>query len=119
FSFAHGGKDGHPFPVPLKTYDESLNFLRNALDRAKVGIRTGGSVERMSDGEKLDGLRRLERFVRAVEVNHQPEAAFEAVVAYEKKISRSLNGRSVFDDRPPGKKHVRTQVKPAGQRSLF
>ena len=36
FSFAHGGKDGHPFPVPLKTYDESLNFLRTALDRAKA-----------------------------------------------------------------------------------
>src|SRR5205085_3776080 len=35
FSFAHGGKDGHPFPVPLKTYDESLNVLRHALDQAK------------------------------------------------------------------------------------
>src|ERR1700722_11077425 len=35
FSFALGGKDGHPFPVPLKTYDESLGVLRNALDRAK------------------------------------------------------------------------------------
>ena len=37
FSFAHGGKDGHPFPVPLKVYDESLGFLRRALDAAKVG----------------------------------------------------------------------------------
>src|SRR5579884_1853779 len=37
FSFAHGGKDGHPFPVPLKTYDESLHFLRSSLDKAKVG----------------------------------------------------------------------------------
>jgi hypothetical protein len=35
FSFAHGGKDSHPFPVPLKTYDESLHFLRNALDSRK------------------------------------------------------------------------------------
>src|SRR2546422_7864740 len=59
FSFAHGGKDRHPFPVPLKTYDESLNFLRTALDRAKVGIRTGSGSERVSDREKLDGLRRL------------------------------------------------------------
>ena len=48
FSFAHGGKDRHPFPVPLKTYDESLNFLRSSLDAAKVG-----------DQEKLDGFRRL------------------------------------------------------------
>src|SRR5262249_30595234 len=37
FSFAHGGKDRHPFPVPLKTYDQSLDFLRASLDKAKVG----------------------------------------------------------------------------------
>ncbi len=55
FSFAHGGKDGHPFPVPLKTYDESLAFLRTSLDRARVG-----------DKDKLDGFRRLERFARGV-----------------------------------------------------
>ena len=39
FSFAHGGKDGHPFPVPLKTYDESVGVLRSALDQARVGDR--------------------------------------------------------------------------------
>jgi hypothetical protein len=94
FSFAHGGKDGHPFPVPLKTYDESLNFLRNALDRAKVS--TGDTV---SDREKLDGFRRLERFVRAVEARRKPEADFDAAIAHEKKISPSLDGRSVFDDK--------------------
>src|SRR6185436_6453957 len=37
FSFAHGGKDGHPFPVPLKTYDESIAVLRRSLDAARVG----------------------------------------------------------------------------------
>jgi hypothetical protein len=37
FSFAHGGKDGHPFPVPVKTYDESISVLRRALDSAKLG----------------------------------------------------------------------------------
>ncbi len=99
FSFAHGGKDGHPFPVPLKTYDESLNFLRNALDRAKVGIRSGKGNDRVSDREKLDGFRRLERFARAVEARAQPEANFSAVIAHEKTISSSLDGRSVFDDR--------------------
>jgi uncharacterized protein len=88
YAFAHGGKDGHPFPVPLKTYDESLDHLRNALDRAKLG-----------DREKLDGLRRLEGFVRAVETNLTPEADFGATVAHERAISRSLNGRSVFDDK--------------------
>src|SRR5580765_333797 len=56
FSFAHGGKDGHPFPVPLKTYDESIDVLRRSLDAAKVG-----------DTEKIDGMKRLDRFVRDVE----------------------------------------------------
>jgi hypothetical protein len=88
FSFAHGGKDRHPFPVPLKTYDESLNFLRTSLDRAKVG-----------DKDRLDGLRRLERFSHAVETQLQPEADFDAVIAYENQISPSLDGRSVFDDK--------------------
>ena len=35
FAFAHGGKDGHPFPVPLTVYDESIAVLRRALDVAK------------------------------------------------------------------------------------
>jgi hypothetical protein len=90
FSFAHGGKDGHPFPVPLKTYDGSLNFLRTSLDRAKVG-----------DREKLDGLRRLERFARAVETQLEPEAMFDAAIAHERAISPSLDGRTVMG-RSPG-----------------
>lgn len=89
FSFAHGGKDRHPFPVPLKTYDESLNFLRTSLDAAKLGGR-----------DKLDALRRLDRFVRAVETQLQPKADFDAVIAHEEQISPSLDGRSVFDDKP-------------------
>ena len=89
FSFAHGGKDRHPFPVPLKTYDESLNCLRRSLDEAKLG-----------DKEKLDGFRRLERFVRAVESELAPKAEFDAIIAHENAISHLLDGRSVFDDRP-------------------
>lgn len=89
FSFAHGGKDRHPFPVPLKTYDESLNFLRTSLDAAKVG-----------DKEKVNGFRRLERFSRAVETQLQAEANFDAVLAHENAISPSLDGRSVFDHKP-------------------
>jgi hypothetical protein len=89
FSFAHGGKDRHPFPVPLKTYDESINFLRTSLDAARLG-----------DTDKLDGFRRLERFVRVVESQHEPEANFDALLAHENAISPSLDGRSVFDDKP-------------------
>jgi uncharacterized protein len=88
FSFALGGKDRHPFPVPLKTYDESLAILRRALDSAKLD-RT----------EKIDGFKRLDGLVRTVEQRNDPAANFERVVKHERSISRSLNGRSVFDDR--------------------
>ena len=88
FSFALGGKDRHPFPVPLKTYDETLNVLRNSLDRA-----------RGCDHEKLDGFKRLDRFVRAIEQRFEPEANFPALIAHEHAISPSLDGRSVFDKR--------------------
>jgi hypothetical protein len=76
FSFALGGKDRHPFPVPLKTYDESLSVLQSALDAAHLG-----------DADKLGGFERLHRFVRALEQQYQPQADFEAAVAHEKKIS--------------------------------
>ncbi|HBB95098.1 MAG TPA: DUF763 domain-containing protein [Blastocatellia bacterium] len=109
FSFAHGGKDGHPFPVPLKTYDESLNFLRTALDRAKPvsmavtgrdGVSTGSGSDRVEFGrEKLDALRRLDRFARSVEGRFQPQADFDAVIAHERTISPSLGGRTVVDDK--------------------
>ncbi len=114
FSFAHGGKDGHPFPVPLKTYDESLNFLRSALERARVGIRSGNGNNRVSDQEKLDGFRRLEKFVRLVEKQRAPQADFDAIMAYEKKISASLSGRTVMDDKPSRKVDGHSR-----QRSLF
>src|SRR5205823_4712390 len=97
FSFALGGKDRHPFPVPLKTYDESLSVLRRALDQAKLG-----------HSDKLDGFRRLDGFMRTIERQCQPAADFDAVLAHEHAISPSLDGRSVFDDRrdnPPRHAH--------------
>jgi hypothetical protein len=121
FSFAHGGKDRHPFPVPLKTYDESLNFLRTALDRAKVGGegRTGGGLEKR---DKIDGFRRLERFVRSVETRLEPHlsnADFNAVIEHENAISPSLDGRSVYDDKPRRHRPGRRVENNPRQRSLF
>jgi uncharacterized protein len=103
FSFAHGGKDGHPFPVPLKTYDESLSVLRRALQQAKVGHT-----------EKLSGFSRLDRFTRMIESKVEPQGDFEAALAHERAISPSLDGRTVFDDRKPKKKSEN-----AGQMNLF
>ncbi len=98
FSFALGGKDGHPFPVPLKTYDESIGVLRRSLEAAKV-----------DGGEKLEGFRRLDRFVRVVEERVQPKADFDAVIRHERAISPSIGGRSVKTDKP----------RPTRQLSLF
>lgn len=103
FSFAHGGKDGHPFPVPLKTYDDSLGVLRRALDAARLGHT-----------EKLEGFRRLDRLTRAVEQQRDPMADFAAAVTHERAISASVGGRTVIDDIPATPKaHLR------GQMSLF
>ena len=79
FSFAHGGKDRHPFPVPLKTYDQSISVLRTSLDAAKLG-----------DREKIDGFRRLDGFVRAVETKLEPVADFDAVIKHEHGLQKSL-----------------------------
>ncbi len=61
FSFAHGGKDGHPFPVDKKTYDASIDFLRLALDKARV-----------KDRDKIDALRRLSAYEKRVDPGAAP-----------------------------------------------
>jgi uncharacterized protein len=103
FSFAHGGKDGHPFPVPLKTYDESLAVLRRSLESARLGHT-----------EKVEGFKRLDRLTRTVERESSALADFDATLEHERKISPSLEGRTVFDDRPG-----REPPDPEGQLSLF
>lgn len=93
FSFAHGGKDGHPFPVPLKTYDETLSVLRRSLDSAKLEVT-----------EKSGGMKRLDDFVRNVESTREPVADFDKTIAHERAISKSLGGRTVMDDARERKK---------------
>jgi hypothetical protein len=89
FAFAHGGKDGHPFPVPLKTYDESISVLRRALEAAHLGHT-----------DKVDGFRRLDRLTRTIEQQNEPLADFDKTLAHERAISPSLDGRTVFDKDP-------------------
>ncbi len=52
YSFAHGGKDGHPYPVDKDVYDKSIEILRKALKQAKVG-----------NSEKMDAIKRLNYLV--------------------------------------------------------
>jgi len=105
FAFAHGGKDGHPFPVPLKVYDESLGFLRRALDAARLGHTA-----------KLQGFARLDAFARRVEERLSPEADVDTAIAHERALSPSLGGRTVFDDR---RMHDYSRRPTPSQLSLF
>lgn len=57
FSFAHGGKDGYPYPVDKKTYDKTIEVLEKAVKSAKLSFsekeKTLKRLYRMvSDGEK-------------------------------------------------------------------
>jgi hypothetical protein len=60
FSFAHGGKDGHPYPVDRKVYDQTIELLKGAIDRTRVG-----------DREKMDAIRRLRRFTEIADGRSQ------------------------------------------------
>jgi hypothetical protein len=80
---AHGGKDGHPFPVPLRVYDETLRVLKSAVDRAKLG-----------NADRLAAIQRLDQQARALErVAKGP--SFEEWVAGERARSPGYGGRSV------------------------
>lgn len=88
FSFAHGGKDRHPFPVPIKVYDQTIRVLKSAVQKAKLG-RT----------EELSALRRLDDQARLLE--HAAEGpTVERLIAQERWKSSSFGGRSVFGWEP-------------------
>lgn len=86
FSFAHGGKDGKPFPVPLKVYDETIEQLRKAVNRARIGL-----------ADRQQALKGLARAVQIIEDRHDPSADFDRVIEKEMRESRRYGGRTVFD----------------------
>jgi hypothetical protein len=84
FSFAHGGKDRHPFPVPLRVYDHTIRVMTSAVQKAKLGRE-----------EELAALKRLDEQARRLErVASGP--SIEAMIADERERSASYAGRSVF-----------------------
>jgi hypothetical protein len=90
FSLAHGGKDGHPYPVPLRVYDETIRVLRRAVDRARLGEEDRAAAIRKLDAE----ARRLEADAAG--------PAFDAFVDEERAASATYAGRSVRGKaRPP------------------
>jgi hypothetical protein len=84
FSLAHGGKDRHPYPVPIRVYDETIRVLKSAVQKAKLGHT-----------EEMEALRRLDDQARSLE-RTASGPSLEAFIAAERSQSRSFDGRSVF-----------------------
>jgi hypothetical protein len=84
FSLAHGGKDGHPFPVPLRVYDETIRVLKSAVQKAKLGR-----------DEELGALQRLDEQARRLE-RHATGPSVPELIAEERERSHEYGGRSVF-----------------------
>ena len=94
FSIAHGGKDRHPYPVPLKVYDRTIDVLKSAIRKAKLG-----------QSEELAALKRLDEQARLVE-RHVSGPPVEAVFAEERARSHEYGGHSVFGPEPPNPEAV-------------
>jgi uncharacterized protein len=90
FSFAHGGKDGHPFPVPTKTYDQTIDILRTAVDKAKLG-----------SSDKNEAIKNLTLAAQAIEKNFMPNANFYKVIEKERRDAYKYGGRTVFGKSKP------------------
>ena len=83
FSLAHGGKDGHPFPVPLRVYDRTISVLKQAVAQARLGRE-----------EKLQALRRLDEQARRLE-GAVSGAQLEVLIDEERDRSHEFGGRDV------------------------
>jgi uncharacterized protein len=90
FSFAHGGKDRHPFPVPLRVYDQTIQVLKTAIQNAKLGRE-----------EELAALKRLDAQARQLE-RQAKELSLNDLIRDERALSYAYGGRSVFGwEQPP------------------
>ena len=99
FSLAHGGKDGHPFPVPLAVYDETIGVLKRAVERAKLG-----------EAERLAAIRRLDDQARRLDAAAVTPEEFDRGVAAEWRAKAALGGRTVADDRRRRQPRSRRQL---------
>lgn len=90
FAFAHGGKDGHPFPVPVNVYDETIGVLQTAVHRAKLG-----------QSDKMDAIRSLGELARKAEAGFTPSGGLEAYIGKERNDSWKYGGRTVMGRATP------------------
>lgn len=85
FSFAHGGKDGHPFPVPLNVYDETIEVMTDAVEKSKLGYK-----------DKSEAIKNLHVFAQNIEKDFIPNQNFEKVLEIERNDSWKYGGMTVF-----------------------
>jgi hypothetical protein len=93
FAFAHGGKDGHPFPVPTKVYDETISTLQQAVQKAKIG-----------QSDKLQAIKKLTELAQKAEKDFIPNNNFDQLIEKERAESWQYGGRTVFGKEQPPKK---------------
>jgi hypothetical protein len=82
FSFAHGGKDGHPFLVPLKIYDDSIRILHESIERSKLGYK-----------DKSECIKRLHQTALHIEKYCNPMANFDKAVEFDRQFSDMWEGK--------------------------
>lgn len=84
FSFAHGGKGGKPFPVPVKIYDEVIETLKNSVDKAKIG-----------ESDKQEAIKKLHKLAQRAEEDFIPNDNFEALLKRENEDAWKYGGRTI------------------------
>lgn len=101
FAFAHGGKDGHPFPVPVKVYDETIRTLQTAVYKAKIG-----------ESDKQQAIKKLSELTQRAEKDFVPNNNFEELIEKEREESWRYGGKTVFGDaQPPKNKRRNVQLR--------
>lgn len=109
FSFAHGGKDGHPFPVPTSVYDETIEVFDKAIRQARLGEK-----------DKSDALKNLSKISQEMEKSYTPSNYFDDWVQHERDTSYKYGGKTVFGNaKKPQKKEDKDKGKGGIQLSLW
>ncbi len=108
FSFAHGGKDGHPFPVPTRVYDEVIDTLDRTVHAAKIGLT-----------EKTEALKSLHQMAKEIERNFIPNDRYDELIAREWEQAPLLGGRTVMDEESQRARARRKKRRRGKQMSLF
>jgi hypothetical protein len=86
FSIAHGGKDGHPYPVQTAVYDDSLKILKQSIEKAKIG-----------HADRLKALKKIHNIAKDLEKQFVPNNNFYEYLEKERRESKYYGGRTVFD----------------------